>query len=213
MKKALLTLSICLIVIFLSGIKPAAAQMQIDDNIINSPGDELLAQMPMGDDMMGGPEDEMGGPENSPGGPQGMGKGQMGKKGMQGGGPGQFFKKLNLTEDQKAKLKARKQASIQQVKSLREQLKSERTKLMSTLFDPNSSKTDMLSQQEKVNSIQNQMAKVRIESIAYLKGILTAEQKKMLSQIASEGRQKMQNKMNQRKNNTNKPRNARNNQK
>lgn len=196
MKKVLLSLSIFLIAIFISGTKPVLSQIQTGNDIFNDQEMMLLAQIPMEDDLIGGSEGGLGGNEN---------KGRLGQKGMQGGG--QLFSKLNLTEDQKSKLKAQRESSVQQVKTLREQLKTERSKLMSTLFDPNSTKTEMLSQQAKVNALQNQMAKVRIENIAYLKGILTAEQKKTLSQIASERRQMIQNKMNQRRNS---PKNVKN---
>lgn len=162
----------------------------------------ILAQTPDEGDMMGGPppcEMDEGGPPPE----AGMNKKRMhqqGKFNKAAGNPMGFFKALNLTEDQKTKIKALKETAKNQIKSLREQLVSERDKLMTTIFAPDSSKAEMLAQQDKLSAVQDQMEKIRIDNIVALKAILTPEQKEKLSQLANKRLQKMQERRQQWKN-------------
>lgn len=148
------------------------------------------AQMPAGDNPMGGPgfSDDSG-----PGMRMGH-KGKMGPMNHQGGGPGDMMKvlkELNLTEAQKNELKASRESAKGKIQGIRGQLQTEREKLMDLMFDPNASKDSMLAQQQKVASLKNQMEVIRIENIATLKEILTPEQKEKLSSVASQKRTMM----------------------
>jgi Spy/CpxP family protein refolding chaperone len=106
-----------------------------------------------------------------------------------------MLQKLNLTEEQKNQLKAKKEASKTQMEGIRNQLKTERQKLMEQMFDPDVSKAQLLNQQDKVSNLQNQIHRIRIEGIADLKATLTPEQKAILKQEAAQHQQKMQQRM------------------
>jgi Spy/CpxP family protein refolding chaperone len=118
---------------------------------------------------------------------KGMHKGQ----GEMRGGMMGMFKKLNLTEEQKTKLKAQRESAKTQIQSLRPQMKTEREKLMDQMFDPNVSKQQLLTQADKVANLQSKLHKIRIENMADLKTILTPEQKQILQQEAIKRKEKM----------------------
>lgn len=135
---------------------------------------------------------------------QGMGQqrgghGKMGKHNNKGHGMMEMFKKLNLTEEQKEQLKAKKESSKTQMKDLREKMMKEKEILMDKMFDPNSTKSELFAQQDKVMAIKNQMGKVRLENISDLKEILTPEQKATLQEIAAEHKAKMKERRNKMK--------------
>lgn len=158
----------------------------------------VYAQMGPDDDFMGpgGPPNDGNMQDFGPGmgpPPGGMHQGTRGHNKM-GGKQGMMgaFKELNLTDTQKEKLKAQRSSAQTQLKGLREQLMNEKQKMMTMMFDPNANKSTMYAQQEKVNSIQNQLTKLRIDNISSFKEILTPEQKQKLQQIGSEKMKKMQ---------------------
>lgn len=141
------------------------------------------------------PEDEIGGPptQQMQEGPKGRfhkrhGK-HHGKKMGHRGGPGgmmRMLKQLDLSEEQKEQLKTHHENAKEEIKGLREQLKSSRMSLMETLMDPDSSKEQMLAKLDAFSQIKTKTEKVRIENLAYMKSILTKEQKAKLKTLVAE---------------------------
>lgn len=112
-----------------------------------------------------------------------------------------IFKELNLTEDQKSQIKSKRESLKGQIKPLREQMRTEQEKLMDLMFNANSSKSEILAQHNKVSSLRNNMAKIRLEQIISLKEVLTPEQKSKLQTLAQEKKAKMKERMSQFKEN------------
>lgn len=109
----------------------------------------------------------------------------------------QMMKDLNLSEDQKAKLKANKEKNKGKMESLRNQMKTEREKFMELMSNANSTKPELLAQQNKVSSIQNKIEEIRIDDMITLREILTPEQnakfQKKMSEMHAKMKEKMQN--------------------
>jgi protein CpxP len=180
LKRNLIGLFIALLMAFTFTTQSTFAQ---EDDMHMPPGD-------MGQGMNQMQRGQMG---------QGMngrrGKGRFGKHRGGQGGMMKIFKELNLTEEQKEKMKAQKETAIEQIKPLREQMMTEREKLMDLMFNPNASKEQLMAQQDKVSAIKNNMSKIRIEQMSILKEILTPEQKSKLQTLAQEKKAKMKERM------------------
>ena len=94
----------------------------------------------------------------------------------------EFEKKLNLTDDQKEKMKAIHQASREKIRPLFENLKAERTKLNQLKFC-NSPEKDIQAQQDKINNIKKQIKAERKSNFEQIQAILTPDQQKEFNKM------------------------------
>jgi Spy/CpxP family protein refolding chaperone len=108
----------------------------------------------------GGPE---GGPEAGPGGLR------------KGGGPA-FFKELNLTDEQKAKLRAHRESQMEKNKGIREQLRTKMQSLHEQIGQPVTDKAKISAQVAEINALKGQLFSQHIEGVLAMKEILTPEQ-------------------------------------
>ena len=151
----------------------------------------VIAQMGPDDDFMGPPQGME--PSGPPSGMDNRGKNSQIKHHKKGGGAFlEMMKELNLTDDQKQKLKSQRTAAQGQMKSIRKQLMNEHKKMAEIMFSPNSTKAEMIAQHQKVMAIQNQLAMLRINNISAFKEILTVEQKSKLQKVSEEKMKKFE---------------------
>jgi len=121
----------------------------------------------------GGPEDEA----IQPGGPGDQGP-KGGEEGMEHGRPGpkDFFKGLNLTQEQKEKLKAQREAKKESGKALRDQMKTKMQALHEAIAKPGTTRADVNGLLSEVNELKGQMFAQMVDGIFSLKEVLTPEQ-------------------------------------
>lgn len=90
--------------------------------------------------------------------------------------PEEFFKDLNLTAEQKEKLKARREAGMQQSKAVREQLKVKMQALHEEIAKPGTTRESVNGLIGEINALKAQMFSQRIDGIFTTKQVLTPEQ-------------------------------------
>jgi len=119
-----------------------------------------------------GPEADPGIHEPGPG-----GEGPEGGPGFHHrGGPGEFFKDLNLTPEQKAKLKAQREGKKETMRALREQMKTKMQALHNEISKPGSKRADVDALLNEVNALKGQMFAQMIDGVFAMKEVLTPEQ-------------------------------------
>ena len=135
-------------------------------------------------------DDDLGPPQGQQ---MGMNRGSGGEMRHKGGPEGMknFMKELNLTEEQKATLKAKREAAKTEIDAIRAQMKPEMEKMMDLMHSPNSTKQQVYAQIDKVGSLKTQMHKIRAGNLIELKEILTPEQKTKLQEIVAKKKEQM----------------------
>ena len=97
-----------------------------------------------------------------------------------GGGPGgalkEVLKSLNLTDEQKEKIKAIRQAGKEANKELRESLKEGR-KSLKDLMTGDGKKEEILAKFDSLQGSRNKMARARFEQMISVRDVLTPEQR------------------------------------
>lgn len=115
-----------------------------------------------------------------------------GKRGMRKGFGGRMFRHLDLTDDQKAQMKAIKQANRENSKSLRQQMRANRQQIQQLsengAFDE-AAVTALAAQQGQLHA-QMIVVKQKVKSQMY--NVLTAEQKNKLAEVKAQFKQKRQ---------------------
>lgn len=120
--------------------------------------------------------------EEGPAGDPGMEQPGPGDEGPGGGpgfqhrGPKEFMKELNLTPEQKEKLKAQREAKKENNKALREQMKAKMQALHETISKPGTKRADVEGLVNEVNAVKGQMFAQKIDGLFTMKEILTPEQ-------------------------------------
>ncbi len=99
-----------------------------------------------------------------------------GGKGFKQGEGKEFFKELNLTPEQKEKLKAQREAKREINQALREQLKTKTQALHEAVAQPGTKQADVTGLIADVNSLKGQMFSQNIDGVFAMKEILTPEQ-------------------------------------
>ena len=126
------------------------------------------------------------------------GKRGFGKRGQHRGGHGMMFRGLDLTDEQKAQMKAIRQASKETSKPIREQMKANRQKLQtlseSGTFDE--AQVQAIAAQQGSLSAQMIVAKEKVK--AQMFNILTPEQKTKAAEMKAQFQQKRQERMQKR---------------
>ena len=97
-------------------------------------------------------------------------------KGYKHGEGKEFFKDLNLTPEQKEKLKAQREARKESMKAVREQLKTKMQALHEAIAKPGTKQADVSGLIAEVNALKGQMFSQNIDGIFAMKEILTPEQ-------------------------------------
>ena len=144
---------------------------------------KLMAVLMAAGLMAAGPvayaESQEKGPEADPGIHE-PGPGDEGPEGGPGfhhrGGPGEFFKDLNLTPEQKTKLKAQRESKKESMRALREQMKAKMQALHDEISKPGSKRADVDALLSEVNALKGQMFSNMIDGVFAMKEVLTPEQ-------------------------------------
>lgn len=106
----------------------------------------------------------------------------------------EFEKRLNLTQDQKDKMKAMHEASRAKIKPIFESLKTEREKLNQLKSCTTASKQEIKTQEEKVCSIRKEIRAIRKANFEQIQAILTPEQQKEFNKMHEEHKKHRKNK-------------------
>ncbi|HEX2269053.1 MAG TPA: Spy/CpxP family protein refolding chaperone [Pyrinomonadaceae bacterium] len=114
---------------------------------------------------------------------RGRGEHKRGFRGMRAGG---FFKQLNLTEDQKAKMKQIRQTFAQTNKPLREQLRAKRQELRQASEGGTFNEALATQKLTELASIEAKLMGERFKLNQEMLSVLTAEQKAQLEQAKAQ---------------------------
>ncbi len=114
---------------------------------------------------------------------RGRGEHKRGFRGMRAGG---FFKQLNLTEDQKAKMKQIRQSFGQTNKPVREQLRAKRQELRQTSEGGTFNEALATQKMTEMASLQARLMGERFKLHQEMLSVLTAEQKAQLEQAKAQ---------------------------
>ena len=87
-----------------------------------------------------------------------------------------FFKDLNLTAEQKAKLDAQREAKWETRKAEREQLKTKMQALHAEIAKPGTTRADVQGLVDEISAMKGQMFAQRIDGVFAMKEVLTPEQ-------------------------------------
>lgn len=101
-----------------------------------------------------------------------------------------MFDKLNLTAEQREKIKTIRQQGQERTKAQREQLQVKRTELHQLVRSASSTKDQALAKQREVNALQNQLAEARIASWFDMRAVLTPEQLKQFEEMKPKRKRK-----------------------
>ena len=99
-----------------------------------------------------------------------------GGKGYRHGEGEKFFKELNLTPEQKAKLKAQREAKKESNKAVHEQMKAKMQALHDQISKPGTTRADVNGLVSEVNALKGQMFSQMIDGVFAMKEVLTPEQ-------------------------------------
>lgn len=97
-------------------------------------------------------------------------------KGYKSGESKEFMKELNLTPEQKEKLKAQREAGKESRKAVREQLKTKMQALHEAIAKPGATRAGVDGLVGEVNALKGQMFSQKIDGLFAMKEILTSEQ-------------------------------------
>ena len=104
------------------------------------------------------------------------GEGSEGGKGWSHGEDQGFMKELNLTKEQKEKLKAQREGKMAEHKALREQMKAKMEALHAEIAKPGTTRESVNGLVGEVTALKGQMFAQRIDSVFAMKAVLTPEQ-------------------------------------
>ena len=99
-----------------------------------------------------------------------------GGKGYKHGKGNEFFKELNLTPEQKEKLKAQRETKKAEHKAVREQMKTKMQALHEEISKPGTTRADVNGLVNEVNTLKGQMFSQMIDGVFAMKEVLTPEQ-------------------------------------
>jgi protein CpxP len=110
--------------------------------------------------------------------PAQAGKGGEGKGARMGGGGMGFFKELNLSEEQRAKLKELRENNKGDLKPKREALKKARDEFRSLMGSENATDAQIRSAFQKLQALRSEVATGSIDRMLAVRQVLTPEQRK-----------------------------------
>lgn len=126
-----------------------------------------------------------GGFERPPGGQPGQ---MMRQRGRAGGGMGGVvgpidLRPLNLSEEQRQKIQVQRQATAENVKQVRANLRSVRGQLKDMMFDPKATDTQIKEKRHEVRAMQDKMDELLVNDFLKMRAVLTKEQLGHLAEI------------------------------
>ena len=92
------------------------------------------------------------------------------------------FSMLNLTEDQKNKIKAIRGRNAARSKELRQQVGTKRSEFRDLMFAADSTKQQLTSKQAEMRALKNESEDLMLSDFLAIKAVLTPEQRKKLSE-------------------------------
>lgn len=113
----------------------------------------------------------------------------------------EFTKELNLTQEQKDKIKAQRDSTKDKMKQLSEELKAKRLELKTEIEKPDMSSSKINSLASSIKNLYGQLLDIKISSATFLKEVLTAEQFSKMQKKIEETKEKMKDKTKHNKNN------------
>ncbi len=129
-------------------------------------------------------EGMMPGEDTPGGGRRGGGMGRMSSfSGSMGRGGALNLTELNLTEEQKTKIKTMRSQTQLKAKELQKDLKAKRAEMRDLLFEPNSTAEQIKAKHSELKQTQEQVENLMINDFIGIRSVLTSEQKKKLPLI------------------------------
>lgn len=99
-----------------------------------------------------------------------------------------MFEKLNLSSEQREKIKTIRQQGQERTKAQREQLMTKRKELHELVRSASSTRDQAIAKQREVNTLQNQLSEARMSAWFEMRDVLTPEQRKQLSELKPQKR-------------------------
>ncbi len=112
-------------------------------------------------------------------------------KGHRPPSPEEFEKRLNLTEEQKQIAKAQREASIEKIKPIMEQIKNKKSEIEMTKMSRMAQQAideRVAELQGEIRELRKQAHEIRRENMKAFEATLTEDQKKELKKMKEEGR-------------------------
>ncbi len=112
-----------------------------------------------------------------------------------GGGGGQgamdrMFDRLNLSAEQREKIKTLRQQRHEQTKTQREQLMTKRKELHQLVRSASATREQAIAKQREVNVLQNQLSEARMGTWFDMRAVLTPEQREQFEQLKPQKRKR-----------------------
>ena len=105
------------------------------------------------------------------------------KDGAPHGKMDRMFDKLNLSAEQREKIKTLRQQGQERMKTQHQQLMAKRRELNELVRSAGSTREQAIAKQREVNAIQNQVAEARMNTWFDMRAVLTPEQLKQFEQL------------------------------
>lgn len=94
-----------------------------------------------------------------------------------------LFDKLNLTPEQKDKIKELRKQGHEKTKAQREQLMAKQRELHQMVRSAKATREQAIAKQREVNTLQNQLAESRMQTWFDMRAVLTPDQLKQLEEL------------------------------
>jgi Spy/CpxP family protein refolding chaperone len=111
------------------------------------------------------------------------------KKGSHGA-MDKMFDRLNLTPEQREKIKSLRQQSQERTKTQRQQLMTKRKELHQLVRSSSSTREQAIAKQRELNVLQDQLAEARLNTWFDMRAVLTPEQLKQFDELKPQKRKR-----------------------
>ena len=122
-----------------------------------------------------------------------FGSEKRGRHGERGRGMAKMLKQLELTKEQKEKLKDHRENNKGSKKELRSKIKATKEK-MKNAFKSNASDSELRSIHNEIKNLKSEMADARFEKMLFIRGVLTKDQRAKLDEMKEKRRGNRKNK-------------------
>ena len=121
-----------------------------------------------------------------------FGANKRGRHGERGKGMAKMLKQLDLTDEQKVKLKDHRESNKDNKKELRSKIKASKEK-MKNAFKSNASDSELRNIHNEIKNLKSEMADARFEKMLFIRGVLTKEQRAKLDKMKEKRRENRKN--------------------
>lgn len=97
-----------------------------------------------------------------------------------------MFERLNLTAEQRDKIKTLRKQGHEKMKAQREQLSTKRKELHQLVRSSSSTREQTIAKQREVNVLQDQLAEARLNTWFDMRAVLTPEQLKQFDELKAQ---------------------------